>query len=286
MIRFMWKFARFIVLEKIYINEPKHTDLNMYRCGIEDCSGGHSWGPAVRDHYIIHYILGGKGVFQVNGIQYALEKGDGFLICPDTVVFYQADASEPWSYAWVGFHGLKAEAYLKQAGFGSQSPLFRYDRDNFLKDCLMRMIETKNLTKGREIRLLGLLYEFLSQLMEASEKHSLEKSSDRGEEYVKKAVNFIRMNYSRRTSVAEIAHNTGLDRSYLYSLFKEYLNSSPQDYLIGFRMDKACELMRGFNLSIGEIARSVGYDDPLVFSKVFKKVKGKSPREFRKENTG
>jgi AraC-like DNA-binding protein len=269
-----------IMREKIYINDPSHMDLNMYRCGIEDCTGGHSWGPAVRDHYIIHYVLGGKGIFQVNGSTYSLSKYDGFLICPDTVVYYSADAEEPWSYAWVGFHGLKAGAYLRQAGLDQQNSVFRYDKDDFLKNCLMSMIETKQLSKGGEIRLLGLLYEFISQLVETVEDRHTE-TSNRKEEYVRKAMEFIRMNYSRKTSISEIAHNVGLDRSYLYSLFKEFLNVSPQEFLIDFRIEKACELMLGINLSIGDISRSVGYDDPLMFSKTFKKVKGVSPKEFR-----
>ncbi len=271
------------MLEKIYIDEPKHTDMNMYRCGIEDCDGGHSWGPAVRDHYIIHYVLGGKGTFTVNGVTYELAKNDGFLICPDTIVYYRADVNEPWSYGWVGFHGLKAGAYMQQAGLDLHNPVFRYDRDDFLKDCLLRMISTKQLTKGREIRLLGLLYEFLSQLVETSEKSLSDKSNIR-EEYVRKALEYIKMNYSRKISISEIAHNVGLDRSYLYSLFSEFLNTSPQEYLIGYRMEKACDLMRAPSLAIGDIARSVGYDDPFMFSKAFRKVKGLSPREYRSHN--
>jgi transcriptional regulator GlxA family with amidase domain len=61
----------------------------------------------------------------------------------------------------------------------------------------------------------------------------------------------------------------------------EYLKTSPQEYLINFRIEKACELMQANLLSIGDIARSVGYDDPLTFSKVFRKLKGVSPSKFR-----
>lgn len=269
------------MLEKIYINEPKHTDMNMYRCGMEDCSGGHSWGPAVRDHYIIHYILDGKGTFITGEKNHILKKHDGFLICPDTVVYYQADKDEPWSYAWVGFHGFRAGAYLKQAGLGSHNPVFRYEQDDFLKDCLMRMIDTKQLSKGKEIRLLGLLYEFLSQLVETTVDSPSDKSSTK-EAHVKKALEYITMNYSRKISIAEIARNVGLDRSYLYSLFSEYVNASPQEYLISFRMEKAGDLMNAPALAIGDIARSVGYEDPFMFSKAFKKIKGLSPREYRK----
>jgi len=255
----------------------------MYRCGIEDCAPGHSWGPAVRDHFIIHYILKGKGTFYVNGTTYHLKKGDGFLIRPDTVIYYQADLENPWTYSWVGFHGLKAELYLKQANLTADNPIFRYDRDDALKGCLEQMIATKDLVKSREIRLLGLLYIFLSHLIEAAQtSRSLRNSENRKEAYIKKAIEFIEMNYSRKISIAEVSHYVGLDRSYLYSLFNEYLGSSPQEFLIDYRIDKACELMQNSSLTIGDISRSVGYEDPLLFSKVFRKVKGLSPREYRK----
>lgn len=272
------------MLEKYYFDKPSHTDLNLYRCGIEDCKPGHSWGPAIRDHYIIHYIRDGKGIYRVNNTTYHLEKGDGFLIVPNTIVFYQADIESPWSYSWVGFHGLKADSYLKRAGLTVDSPIFRYVKDNSVKECLKKMIDTKNLTSSREICLLGYLYILLSYIIEASETAgSKDNTPDRKESYIKKAVEFISKNYSRKITVSEIASYVGLDRSYLYTLFNSYLNTSPQEFLVNFRINKACELMKNANLSIANISRSVGYEDPLLFSKMFRKAKGLSPREYRKE---
>ena len=268
------------MLEKMHITEPRLTDMNMYSCGIEDCKSGYFWGPAIRDHYIIHYVLGGRGTYTVGGITYNLCENDGFLICPNTIVHYQADVDDPWSYGWVGFNGFKALTYLKQAGLDNSAPVFSYNRDSFLRNKLTEMIGTKQLSRGKEIRLLGLLYEFLSQLVETAEVDLTEESNNR-EAYVKKALEYILMNYSRKISVSQIARSVGLDRSYLYSLFMEYLNTSPQEYLINFRIEKACDLMRSNSLSIGDIARSVGYDDPLTFSKVFRKLKGVSPSTFK-----
>jgi YesN/AraC family two-component response regulator len=90
------------------------------------------------------------------------------------------------------------------------------------------------------------------------------------------------MNYSRKMTISELARSIGLDRSYLGSIFKEQLSTSLQNYLKNYRMDKACELMKNETLSIGDISRSVGYDDPLLFSKLFRKCKGVSPREYRR----
>jgi AraC-like DNA-binding protein len=272
-----------VMLEKFYINQYNHTDLNIYRCGIESCIPGHSWGPAIRDHYIIHYILDGKGIFRLSGVTYQLCKGDGFLICPNTIVYYKADMEEPWSYTWIGFHGLKAESYLVQAGLDLNNPIFRYDKDDFISNCFKQMIGTKNLGRGKEARLIGLLYTLLSQLIENIDENIIHsEKSNMPEKYIRKAIEYISMNYSIKTSIKDIAAYVGLDRSYLYTLFKEHLSISPQSFLINFRMDKACQLMLNPDLSIGDIARSVGYQDPLVFSKAFKKIKGASPSEYRR----
>lgn len=272
--------------ESILINKLNHTDMNMYQCGMEDCEPGHSYGPAIRDHFLIHYITSGKGIFHVGNKTYHLGKCQGFLICPGIVTYYQADYEDPWHYSWVGFNGLKAEIYLKHAGLTADNPIFTYDRDNFIKDCFDRMIATKSMIRSREIRLLGLLYQFLSQLIEINGTDRFRDNVDRRELYVRKVLEYIEMNYSRKMTIGEMAGYIGLDRSYLGAIFKEHLGVSIQDYLINFRINKACELMNKSSLSIGDISRSVGYDDALLFSKMFKKVKGLAPREYRKRMVG
>lgn len=266
----------------LLINRLNHTDLNMYQCGTQQCEPGHYYGPAVRDHFLIHYIHEGYGKYCVGGKEYRLQKGQGFLIRPDVVTYYQADLTEPWSYSWVGFHGLKAESYLKSSGLTADDPIFTCS-DDYVNNCFSQMIEAKSLQKGREIRLLGCLYLFLSYLIEQNGKDRFsDQTESRKEMYIHKAVEYIEMNYSRKMSISELAHHIGLDRSYLGSVFKKQLNTSPQDFLIHYRINKACELMKNDALSIGDISRSVGYDDPLLFSKLFSKNKGIPPREYRK----
>ena len=72
--------------------------LAVYSCGVQRCGAHHSWGPAVRDHYLIHYITSGHGVFTSGGKTYSLSSGDGFLVTPSHVVSYVADEDDPWEY--------------------------------------------------------------------------------------------------------------------------------------------------------------------------------------------
>ncbi len=83
---------------------PKDYDLMVYHYGHEKCKSEHYW-TGVRDHYLLHYIISGRGTFIYNNESYHLREGQGFLICPNTLSYYRAHKDEPWEYCWVGFHG-------------------------------------------------------------------------------------------------------------------------------------------------------------------------------------
>lgn len=272
------------MIDKHFNFDNKFRELYMYHCGIEECKPAHSYGPAVRDHFLIHYILDGEGTFHVNGKIYSLTRDQGFLICPDFVTYYEAHTANPWHYIWVGFHGQKAEEYLKNAGLNQQNPVFTYRRGSFLKDCMMEMIKAdENYNKGKDLRLQSLLYHFLSELMENGDHPGkFDTSRNVQDSYIHKAIQYINMNYSFNISISTISRQIGLDRSYLCHLFKQRLGVSPSTFLIQYRVNKACELMTDSRLTIGDISRSVGYEDPLVFSKAFKRLTGLSPNNYRK----
>ena len=94
-------------------------DLYLCYCGYARCEPLHSYGPAVRPNYLLHYVVEGRGIFQMGGATHALSKGEGFLIEPNKQTFYQADAQEPWTYLWIGFDGTGAEKCLRSVGLGS-----------------------------------------------------------------------------------------------------------------------------------------------------------------------
>lgn len=271
------------LLSHIEIEHRDGVDLNMYQCGIEQCHSGHDAGPSLRDHYLIHYILEGSGSFSLDNKEYILSKGQGFLIPPNVITYYQADYDTPWTYVWVGFHGLKAETYLQRANMTRENPIFNY-QGNTLRDYIFQMMDVDTFSPYRDLQLQGYLFLFISELIKNSPNDAFSQNSTT-DIYIKEAITFIENNYSRPIKISDIANNLSIDRSYFASIFKKTLQKTPQEFLLEYRMNKACELMRNLNLSISNIAHSVGYTDAFNFSKMFKKIKGTSPSDYRKTIT-
>lgn len=268
---------------------PLTSDLYLHNYGRELCMSGHYYGPAIREYYLLHYVIKGKGIFRTGKETYNLKAGQGFLIFPNVITYYEADKDDPWEYCWVGFNGAQAEKYMNKTCFSVGNPILNNLDANDLPRLFEELIVQTNLDSSAEISIIGHLYLIIGKLIELYPKELIkgDKNSDtanslvKKEEYVNKVISFINMNYANKITVQQIANYIGLDRSYLCSLFKKYLNSSIQEYLVQHRIDKACLHLTKHELSISDISRSVGYDDPLLFSKIFKKYKGVSPKKYR-----
>jgi AraC-like DNA-binding protein len=280
------------------------SDLRVYHCGMEKCLPCHTYGPSQRDHFLIHFVRSGRGVFRNGDHTFSLTAGQAFLICPGRLAFYQADRDDPWDYVWIGFSGTRAESLLLQAGLSAQEAVFgEPDGESTpdaaapaaglivprmtLRTCFEAIAASIPMKAGRETHQLGLLYLLLASRIERGEGiRSAGDPADRQERYVRQATDFLGMNYSHRVSVADLSRHLGLDRSYMGALFRAHTGLPPQQYLLRLRMEKAAALVVESDLAISTIARSVGYEDPLLFSRMFRKVKGQSPVGFRRVTRG
>lgn len=259
------------------------VDLFLCYCGIENCTPGYSYGPAIRPQYLIHYIIDGEGSYTVNNKTYKLKKNQGFLIWPGVLTYYEADKNNPWTYMWVGFNGVKAQTYLSYANLTEENLIFEYSKDDSLRNHISEMLKLKGRDHSNELKLEGLLYFFMSALAEIQKDIANPKSYKSTELYLEKSIEFIENNYSNNVKVNDIASYIGINRSYLTNIFKKNINMSPQEFLVNYKIDKACEFLNNPDLSIKVIAASVGYTDPLTFSKIFKKVTGVNPKGYREK---
>lgn len=268
---------------KLDFENDKAGSLYVNCCGCSQTEGLHSFGPASKPHYLIHYVLNGKGIFRFHDKEYCLEAGYGFLIQPNELAFYQADEKEPWSYLWVGFAGSRAGEYLKSMGLSERHPVFSCEKSEEMYSIVRDMMDHNTFSIADDLRRNGMLGVFLSVIADSAGVVAREEE-DKGNQYVKKAVTFIQNNYCNPIKVTDVAEYVCINRSYLYTLFQHYLGMSPQQFLTTFRITKARELLDSTSYPIESIALSCGYSDALVFTKAFRAMKGMSPSQYRKES--
>ena len=63
-------------------NYTNNIELSIFNCGLERCAPGQTWGPGIRDHYLIHLVVSGKGIFEVGGRTWEVSEGDLFFARP------------------------------------------------------------------------------------------------------------------------------------------------------------------------------------------------------------
>jgi AraC-like DNA-binding protein len=269
-------------LQKIIHNDkPFHygnTELHVYQLGYEENIPGKVDGPYVREMYLLHYIVGGSGTF--NGIR--LQTGQGFLVRPGKIVHYYPDEDDPWKYYWIGFTGDLASSDIGKFGLEHNSCTFDYTWYNDIMPFLSNAFKV-NMEFPDRNRYLNGIYSLLTSYHRATRETVDECQTQK--RHVNRAVEYIHQNYFKPFKMSDLAGYLFIDRQYLCNLFKKFINISPQQYLVDYRISCACELLKNHTLSVADVARSVGYEDMFQFSKIFRRHRGVSPREYRKTHT-
>ena len=273
--------------------KPKFKDFHLCFCGFAECEPLHSYGPAARPNYILHYVMKGKGIYQVGETKYQLKEGQAFLIEPESLTFYQADKKDPWSYLWVGFGGTEAQRFVRDLGLNSRQLTCECEYGKELKEIVFEMLRHTYSTAENIYYLQGKLYQFFSVLARGIE---IQQYADDMKEsiHVQEAIAYIKNYYSQKITVEDIANHLALNRRYLlfgfhdyssfYRAFKKEYGISPKDFLTEFRISRGKEQLTLTDLSVEEIAVSCGYRNSLAFGKVFKQKMGMTPTEYRNDN--
>ena len=252
--------------------------LMLYFCGWEHCRPSHSFGPAVWQHYLIHVVSKGRGTYYVQDKAYPVEKGQMFLIRPGESTYYEADATDPWDYCWMGFDGYEVKNILLRCGFTRENPVIDDKSDGLLSEVLLEMVACFEQGSMNEYSILSRMYHIFSLMLPGD----LPNVTSVSKTYLTNAVEYIQNNYSYPIRISDISRQIGIDRTYLYKLFMDYHHTSPQQYLIHYRLNTARKMLEENQLNITEIAYSCGFKDTPSFYKHFKKLFGMTPAEYRK----
>lgn len=226
------------------------------------------WGPGQRKFAILHYIVSGKGFF--NG--HAVSAGQGFVIRKNELHEYHSSTDDPWNYFWVIINGSDANATLQKV-HPNPDGIFRWDFAEALQTLIHHIFLHK--TTLSPDRALGYFYLLLSCHQEAGPR------SEAPAQHIAQAKRFMNLHYMHRITIEEVAQSIPIHSRYLCRLFKESEGISPKAYLNRLRLHRAQELLQSSDLSISQIAASVGYENVLEFSRFFSSNLHVSPTAYR-----
>lgn len=296
-----------IIMTSYIFNLNECQDLALMEIGNQKCTPLYSFGPYLRNEYIFHYIISGKGYCSYDqnttadsssrsvksaanlSSEFEIKAGEGFLIEPHTKHVYHADQDDPWHYIWIIFKGSLVPRYLRACGISKNNAIYRpkdytIQTTQRIKSHLNAILENPNKSKAY---ILGHLHLFFAELEANAAAPAGNKfhEDSAGNYYLSEAVRYINVNYPNIISLDEICSFCNISRSHMGRLFREYYHTSLQDYLIQIRLSKAKELLINTSLPVYEIANQVGYQNELNLLRAFKKKFGVSPNTFRKQNT-
>lgn len=269
--------------------QPNH-DLVMHNGDFYTLSPGEVIGPLIRDFQVIRYCVSGHGTVRINNNPpFLVSPGQCYIGFAGDVMTETAHPDEEWSIAFLTLLGIKAPMYFKYLGISSACPVLPWAKNDKFLD-LMKNAISYFLAHGTghsdTFMYIAYAYAILGQLQKSLHRQQAPDSEEQmQEQYVNEAIRFMEHNCAGKLTVSDIAAHIGINRSYFYSLFKQYTGRSPQEHLTRLRIAKACELFAYPYSTVVNVANSLGLEAS-VFFRHFKRIMGITPTQYKQRLSG
>lgn len=272
------------IITKNILKDSRVHDLYITHIGVFPKALGHLRNrPLGCSQYILIYCFDGEGWVEIKGKRIILKKNQLFVIEPKTVCSYGSSNHKPWTNYWIHYTGSNAAIYSPQINQVIEIPPSdnsRIDERLLLFEEMLQNLENYYIPE-KVVYANICLKQFLSSIKYLGVYRSVKKENER--DTLKQVIAFMKNNLSSSIPVSELAKNCNCSTSNLYKLFKQNTGSSPQDFFIHLKMERARKYLLQTNLKVKEIAVKLGYDDQYYFSRIFRKHVGLSPANYRKE---
>jgi AraC-like DNA-binding protein len=239
--------------------------------------------PRGRLDFQLLYVASGKAHFYFNGTEEIVTAGHMVIYRPkEEQRYYYYGVDQPEVY-WVHFTGNNVKNILRQYGIADSSHVIYTGTSLEYKRIFTQMIQELQMCKENYEELLVLL---LRQIFILIRRHSASRPKAINsylENEMERAAKHFHEHYNTAISIEDYAASRGMSASWFIRSFKEFTGSTPMQYILAIRMMNAQNLLETTEYNVTEIGNIVGYDNPLYFSRLFKKQNGVSPSEFRKK---
>lgn len=234
------------------------------------------------DQHILIYCHEGSGCVAVDKTEYKIEAGDFFVLPQKTPHTYAADKANPWTIYWLHFKGTAARQLVLnlKKHFGVKGFIRNNEKSieqfNEIYNQLERGYGSDTLLYANMC-----LWQFFTTFL-FNERYATTGSLNT-KNAMDVAIDFLRRHIDQVVTLETIASEANLSPSHFSYLFKKKTGFSPIEYFNHLKVQKACQYLLFTNLRIKEISEKLGIEDPYYFSRMFTKVMGMPPNEYREK---
>ncbi len=227
------------------------------------------------NYYKIYYVSKGNGYYNGN----LVTAGQGFLVYPGQFVEFSAVKDNPWDLLWIISLDDNMEDVFKRYMINPNTLIFNHSANQTIKSVSEELISKRG-SFFDSLKLLEIFLHILNSHIEPTLPQGHFSTSDI---YINFCMNYIDININRKISTKELLKLLGVSQPYLYRIFMNKFNISPKQYILLCKMNHAKKLLKETDMSIKQIAASVGYDDALAFTRVFSARESMSPKQYRQK---
>lgn len=234
-----------------------------------------------RRDYLLCFVVEGIIKVDVGDESYEISEGV-FIYRPNRKQFYRSiNTSGPLTLYWIHFTGDSANEIMNYCGLEGR-PVYKTGTSLELVSAFKKLIDEMRAKQHAYEGFTASLVEYVLSLVAR-----LSEGNMRGKAHIDKristALNYIHSNYQKDLDVPELAEMANLSVSWFSSLFNEYMGMFPKAYITRYRIGKSCEMIKNTDFPIGQIAFFAGFEDPLYFSRIFKKYMHMSPSKYAEQ---
>lgn len=236
--------------------------------------------PHGRVDFQLIYLIKGKGYYNFGNGPTEVDKGNLIVYKPGQPQLYEYFFRDETELYWLHFTGSQAEEWVKRLNFASKYvyPVgIRGDCIDLFKKITYEIQNKRTYfeyVSGSYLQELLLIFARRLENLESGDRNLMSDA-------MRAVILYMYENYNKNITVRSLADKCNLSMFRFIHKFKEATGMTPIEYLTRIRVDEARYLLSNSNLNISEVASIVGYDDPLYFSRVFKKIAGVSPRYYK-----
>ncbi len=234
------------------------------------------------DEHVLIYCTSGRGEYTIGRESYAVGENQFFILPAGKPHSYRADSRDPWTIYWIHFNGKLSSEFVGDTaapiGITPSQQSRISDRVELFEEIFSTLSNGYNIENLKYSSML--LYHFLGTLRYVSLFRTSNNNSV-GDDLIEASIHYMKENIERQITLQMLAEYTGYSATHFTKLFKQKTGYSPMNYFNLLKMQKACFMLGESNIKINQVSRKLGINDPYYFSRLFTKIVGLPPTDYR-----